>query len=53
MAILAVTVLMIRRNVEYFGKAELGGPKKGRYITVAVFISLWIIYLSLTCFQSF
>ncbi|KAE9524627.1 hypothetical protein AGLY_014677 [Aphis glycines] len=53
MAILAVTVLMVRRNVEFFGKAELGGPKKGRYITVAILISLWVIYLSLTCFQTF
>jgi len=53
MAILAVTVLMVRRNVEFFGKAELGGPAKGRYITVAILISLWVIYLSLTCFQTF
>ncbi|XP_025412592.1 sodium/calcium exchanger 3 [Sipha flava] len=52
MTILAVTVLMIRRNVEFFGKAELGGPQKGRYITVAILISLWVIYLLLTCFQT-
>jgi solute carrier family 8 (sodium/calcium exchanger) len=53
MAILAVAVLMVRRNSEFFGKAELGGPSKGRYITVAVLISLWLIYLSLTCIQTF
>lgn len=53
MAILAVTVLMVRRNVAFFGKAELGGPKKGRYLTAAILISMWFIYLSLTCLETF
>ncbi|XP_050432322.1 sodium/calcium exchanger 1 [Adelges cooleyi] len=53
MAILAVSVLMVRRNMEFFGKAELGGPQKGRYLTVGIFVVLWLIYLFLTCFQTF
>ncbi|XP_050540521.1 sodium/calcium exchanger 3-like isoform X2 [Daktulosphaira vitifoliae] len=50
-AILAIAVLIIRRNVKFFGRAELGGPQNGRLLTAFIFITLWLIYILITSFK--
>merc|ERR1712113_526831 len=42
-AIIAITVLMIRRNPAIGG--ELGGPKGAKTVTSALFVFLWIFYV--------
>ncbi|XP_041473930.1 sodium/calcium exchanger 3-like isoform X3 [Lytechinus variegatus] len=47
-AIVCIIILMIRRYAGFFGKAELGGPPIGRYVSASILISLWFIYIILS-----
>ncbi|XP_066905580.1 sodium/calcium exchanger 1 isoform X1 [Halyomorpha halys] len=50
-AIIATILLLARRNLAVFGKAEIGGPPAGKYSTVAILIVLWVLYLVFSYFQ--
>ena len=52
-AIIVITFLMLRRNVAWFGKAELGGPQAPRMLTSAFFVFLWIMYVLLASLQTY
>jgi len=49
-AVICLCTLVVRRKV--YG-CELGGPNKGRYLTVAFFLSLWAIYIGVSVYQSY
>ena len=51
-AIMCIAILMYRRYHKNIG-AELGGPAKSRKITSLVLVSLWLIYVLLSAFESY
>lgn len=52
-ALVCIVVLMMRRYLKVFGKAELGG-RKGLKIACAVFfISMWVLYIVLSSLQAY
>lgn len=52
-AVLAIGALMLRRNLKFFGRGELGGPLIPRLGTAAFLILLWILYISMSILQVF
>lgn len=53
LCILTIGILMARRVLAVFGKAELGGPPVPRYASGAVMISIWMLYVLLSSFQTY
>lgn len=51
-AIVCIAILMYRRYHKNIG-AELGGPARSRKITSLVLVSLWLIYVLLSAFESY
>jgi solute carrier family 8 (sodium/calcium exchanger) len=51
LAIVTIVVLMLRRSLAVFGKAELGGTKVPKVVSAVVVFSFWIIYVSLSALQ--
>jgi solute carrier family 8 (sodium/calcium exchanger) len=52
-AILAIILLVLRRKMELFGKAELGGPFWPKMFSVVFLIGLWLIYIILSSLQAY
>lgn len=52
-AVTAIVILMIRRNLAFFGNAELGGPVGPRWISFGLLISLWVTYILLASLQAY
>lgn len=52
-ALLAITLIMIRRFLPAFGNSELGGPTVTKWISSAFFITLWFLYIILSILQSY
>lgn len=52
-AVITIAFFMMRRTLEYFGKAELGGPQTPRIITSAFFVILWLLYVLLASLQTY
>jgi solute carrier family 8 (sodium/calcium exchanger) len=52
-AIIAITLLMIRRSTGFLGKAELGGPVVYKWITFVVLIAMWMLYILLSSLQAY
>ena len=52
-AVITLCFLMVRRNVAWFGNAELGGPQTPKIITSVFFVFLWIMYVLLASFQTY
>ncbi|XP_060559696.1 sodium/calcium exchanger 3-like isoform X3 [Ruditapes philippinarum] len=50
-AFIALSLLLIRRYVPLFGRAELGGPQVPKIICGIFLISLWVIYVMLSALQ--
>ncbi|CAF2384962.1 unnamed protein product [Rotaria sp. Silwood2] len=51
--VLSMSVLILRRYLGVFGKAELGGPAIPKYLCSIFFILLWIGYLTLSGLQAY
>lgn len=51
-ALICIAIMMYRRFNPNIG-AELGGPKKARYITSSVCVGLWIIYIVMSSLQTY
>ncbi|XP_042238994.1 sodium/calcium exchanger 2-like isoform X3 [Homarus americanus] len=51
LCIVAIAILMVRRVLAVCGKAELGGPAAAKYISGAILISLWLIYVLFASLQ--
>lgn len=52
-ALIALSLLMLRRNVASLGSAELGGPVTMKYISGTVLVLLWVFYITLSCLQDY
>ncbi|XP_054286263.1 sodium/calcium exchanger 2-like isoform X1 [Macrosteles quadrilineatus] len=52
-AVIAVTLLVLRRNLAVFGKAEIGGPASMRYLSVFILVTLWVLYIVLSWLQTY
>ena len=52
-AVIAIVIILIRRYVGFFGKAELGGPKAGKWVSCVIFIALWLTYIILSSLQAY
>lgn len=50
-SIFAALLLILRRKLSMFGRAELGGPKKARLLSAFLLISLWLLYLLFSFLQ--
>lgn len=50
-ALIAITILMIRRNNAFGG--ELGGPTACKYFSGAILFSLWVIYVVLGSLEAY
>ena len=52
-AITAITLLMLRRSLAWFGNAELGGPNTPKYVSAALMIMLWLLYITCSALQAY
>merc|ERR1719507_2292491 len=52
-AVCAIVILMIRRNLAFFGNAELGGPVGPRWISFGLLLTLWVTYILLASLQAY
>lgn len=46
-------VIFLRRYTPALGRAELGGPAVPKYVTAALFIGLWFIYIAMSSLNSY
>ena len=51
-AVLAMLLLILRRYLPFFGNAELGGTKVGKYLSGGILIGLWVIYIVLNVLKT-
>ncbi|KAK6170125.1 hypothetical protein SNE40_018596 [Patella caerulea] len=51
-AVIALSILVIRRNVKFLGNAELGGPTAGKITCGVIFITLWVLYVLFSALQA-
>ncbi|KAK6170123.1 hypothetical protein SNE40_018595 [Patella caerulea] len=51
-SVIALSLLVIRRNVKFFGNAELGGPTAGKISCGVIFITLWVLYVLFSALQA-
>ncbi|ESP03915.1 hypothetical protein LOTGIDRAFT_71451, partial [Lottia gigantea] len=49
---LALFVLMLRRNLSMFGRAELGGPSGPKIFTAVIIMLSWVFYVVLSSLQA-
>merc|ERR1712142_855347 len=52
-ALIALLWLVARRFLSVFGNAELGGPAVMKYISGAVFVGLWLIYVLISSLNAY
>ena len=52
-ALSTLVMLMIRRYVGFFGKAELGGPDFARFLSSGILVILWLAYVGLATMQAY
>ena len=52
-AFLTISGLMLRRVTAFFGNAELGGPTTAKYLTGAVFVGFWMIYVLMASLNAY
>ncbi|KAF1758445.1 hypothetical protein GCK72_014903 [Caenorhabditis remanei] len=52
-SVLFLVVLVLRRKLELFGKGELGGPFGPKTLSTLFFVSLWIVYVSLSIWNMY
>ena len=52
-AILAIILLMLRRKLNIFGNAELGGAVTPKYVSGIILVLLWLTYVLLSSLQAY
>eukprot|EP00094_Tigriopus_californicus_P004455 TCALIF_04293-PA protein Name:"Similar to Slc8a2 Sodium/calcium exchanger 2 (Rattus norvegicus)" AED:0.14 eAED:0.15 QI:0/0.83/0.84/0.92/0.83/0.92/13/236/826 len=52
-AIIGLGLLVVRRYVAFFGKAELGGPTGAKWASGVFFVMLWFTYVALSTLQAY
>lgn len=54
LALVAIGILLVRRVVPIRGmRGELGGWAPARYVSAALFVSLWLFYLAMSALETF
>lgn len=53
LTIIAIVLMIIRRNLSVFGSAELGGPTLSRILSSALLLLLWAIFIALCVLQTY
>jgi solute carrier family 8 (sodium/calcium exchanger) len=51
-AVISIVLLLARRYLSVFGRAELGGPAVTKAITGSLFFALWIGYVVMSSLQA-
>ncbi|XP_059147514.1 sodium/calcium exchanger 2-like [Physella acuta] len=51
-AVFTVLLLVVRRYMTIFGKAELGGPKTPKYLTCLLVSVVWVVYVMVSSLQA-
>jgi solute carrier family 8 (sodium/calcium exchanger) len=52
-SIVCIALLLARRNLAFFGKAELGGPLTPRVLSSLLLLFMWLIYVLLSSLKSY
>lgn len=52
LALITITLLMLRRSLTIFGKAELGGPRRPKIVSACFIGFFWVIYIVLSSLQA-
>lgn len=52
-ACICIALLMVRRYVPVFGRAELGGPFAFKLMTFIILVVLWVLYILLSSLQAY
>ncbi|XP_046399994.1 sodium/calcium exchanger 1-like isoform X2 [Ischnura elegans] len=52
-SLFAVALLLLRRNLSIFGRAELGGPKPLKILSAVILVFLWVLYVFFSILQTY
>ena len=52
-AVICVLLLMVRRNVNFIGSGELGGPSGAKICTCVFLCLLWLVYIMLSALHTY
>jgi len=52
-AVCSVVILLCRRYIPVFGRAELGGPVTPKIITGSILFCVWLSYILLSSLQAY
>uniref|UniRef100_A0A224YZS6 Solute carrier family 8 (Sodium/calcium exchanger) n=1 Tax=Rhipicephalus zambeziensis TaxID=60191 RepID=A0A224YZS6_9ACAR len=48
-----ISLLMLRRKLTFFGKAELGGPRPAAIASAVFMVFLWVLYIVLSALKTY
>lgn len=48
-----ISLLMLRRKLAFFGKAELGGPRPAAIASAVFMVFLWVLYIVLSALRTY
>ena len=52
-AVIGLTLIVLRRNMDIFGRAELGGATSMKYLSAAILFGLWIAFVILNSLNAY
>ncbi|KAH7944028.1 hypothetical protein HPB52_014742 [Rhipicephalus sanguineus] len=52
-SITCISLLMLRRKLAFFGKAELGGPRPAAIASAVFMVFLWVLYIVLSALKTY
>jgi len=52
-AVIALALILVRRYVAFFGKAELGGPTGAKWASGIFMFTLWFVYVIVSSLQAY
>lgn len=52
-SITCISLLMLRRKLTFFGKAELGGPRPAAIASAVFMVFLWVLYIVLSALKTY
>jgi solute carrier family 8 (sodium/calcium exchanger) len=52
-AVVSIILLLMRRYMRVFGRAELGGPVAAKMVTGSILFMIWFIYVLISSLQAY
>ena len=52
-AFLGLGLICLRRNLAFFGRAELGGPTGPKYLSAVILFSLWVAFIIINILRAY